>query len=105
MTKALAEELSEIPNLELYYKKERSHGAVVSFNIRGLDASDAGYILTNVYGIVLRTGLHCCPLIHEHIHSGKYGTVRISLSYFTTEDDICALKKAVRELCENAAAV
>lgn len=105
MTKALAKELSEMPNLELYYKEEASCGAVLSFNIRGLDAADVGYILTNVYGIVLRTGLHCCPLIHEHIHSGKYGTVRISLSYFTTEDDICALKKAVRELCENASAV
>ena len=73
-------------------------GPVVSFNIEGLKPSDVGYILQNSYGITVRTGLHCAPLIHKRLGTTPYGTVRASLSDLTTQQDLEALLKAVREI-------
>ena len=75
-----------------------AQGPVVSFNIRGLNPSDVGYILQNSYGITVRTGLHCAPLIHRQLGTEKYGTVRVSLSNFTTKQDLQALVQAVSEI-------
>lgn len=102
MTEKLIEALSKMPDIEMYCSNQGiKKGPVVSFNIRGINASDVGYMLTNIYDIVLRTGLHCCPLIHEDIHSGRFGTVRASLSYFTSEQDIRTFVSAIGEICES----
>ena len=50
------------------------------------------------YGISVRTGLHCAPLIHDAIGSGVDGTVRVSISELTTMDEIEQFIKAVTEI-------
>ncbi len=40
------------------------------------------------YGICVRGGFHCAPLMHKKIGTYKNGTVRASLSYFNTEKEI-----------------
>jgi selenocysteine lyase/cysteine desulfurase len=74
---------------------------VVSFNIRGLDNDEAGYILAQAYHIITRTGLHCAPLIHERIDGGK-GCVRVSFSYFNTPEECRLAGEAVQEVAEGA---
>lgn len=61
---------------------------VVSFQFPGWVNEEVGYILDKCYSIICRVGLHCAPLIHRYIGSGRKGTVRFSLSRFTSEDDI-----------------
>ena len=60
-----------------------------------------GYILEAGYGIIARTGVHCAPLIHERLGNGKKGSVRISLSYFTKEEEIEFFLKALKEIQKN----
>ncbi|MCC6094013.1 MAG: aminotransferase class V-fold PLP-dependent enzyme [Eubacterium sp.] len=96
--RTLYENLGTIPGVKLYGDPKHNHGPVMSFNIQGMKASDVSYILQNSYGIVTRCGLHCAPLIHGHIGSGRDGTVRISVSWFTDESDLNALLHAVSEL-------
>ena len=55
---------------------------------QGLKASDAAYILESGYGIIVRSGLHCSPLIHKAMGTEEGGTVRVSVSWFTEEKDI-----------------
>lgn len=112
LTRWLIEELRGIPNVQLYVATkagsdgetvgrtapEGAQGPVVSFNIEGLLPSDVGYILQNSYGITVRTGLHCAPLIHQQLGTERYGTVRVSLSDFTTRHELEALVQAVREI-------
>ena len=50
------------------------------------------------YGIIVRTGLHCAPLIHEDLGTAGEGTVRISISFLTKWEEINALVEAVREI-------
>lgn len=87
-------------NIELYMPdKSLQHTSVLSFNVRDYEPSEVGMILDQDYGIAVRTGFHCAPLIHRLIGTeSKKGTVRASISYFNTEEDIDSLLKAIREL-------
>ena len=73
-------------------------GPVLSFTIDGLTPADAAYILESGYGIRVRAGLHCAPLIHSALGTGDAGTVRASVSILNTKDDIDRLTAAVREI-------
>ncbi|OOM75854.1 aminotransferase class V-fold PLP-dependent enzyme [Clostridium sp. BL-8] len=59
----------------------------ISINADSLDPSELGYQL-DCNGIKSRTGLHCAPLAHKTIGTYPNGTVRLSISHFTTKDDI-----------------
>ena len=86
--KKLYEALEKIPGIQVYGNSKECRGPVMSLNFKGLTASDAAYILESGYGITVRAGLHCSPLIHEAMGTQKNGTIRISISYFTKEKDI-----------------
>lgn len=73
---------------------------VISFVIPGIPSADAADILTGSYDIVLRTGLHCAPEIMEDIGM-KGGTMRLSLSRFTTEEEVEQVLCAVRDILES----
>lgn len=49
-------------------------------------------------GIKTRSGLHCSPLAHESIGTYPTGTVRLSLSYFTTKEEIDYTLATLRKL-------
>ena len=72
---------------------------VVSFSIPGLTPAETGYILGESYDIICRTGLHCAPKIFSSI-GRKEGTVRLSLSRFTTIDEIADAVSAVRDIAD-----
>ena len=73
---------------------------VVSFIIPGISSADAADILTGSYDIILRTGLHCAPDIMKDIQMPG-GTIRLSLSRFTTEEEVETVLEAVQELVES----
>ena len=95
----LIDELQAIPKVHIYAAgRQRGQGPVVSFNIKGIDPSDVGYILQNSYGVTVRTGLHCAPLAHQRIGTGKGGTVRVSLSCLNTRRELQTLVGAVGDI-------
>ena len=69
----------------------------ISININLLDASELSYYL-ECEGIKTRSGLHCSPLAHESIGTYPTGTVRLSLSYFTTKEEIDYTLATLRKL-------
>ena len=75
------------------------HTSVISFNMPDYEASEVGTILSAEYNIAVRTGFHCAPFIHDLIKTRDvHGTVRASLGYFNTENDINCLIEALRSL-------
>ena len=94
-----ADTLSQTEGITLFGANPGS-GPVLSFCAEALSPSDLGYILNSSYHIVTRSGLHCSPLIHDDIGSGKKGTVRISFSPFTTREDILALAHALQQILQ-----
>lgn len=61
---------------------------VLSFTLPNMSAAEAGEDLQMGFEIVCRTGLHCAPLIHKCIGTHPKGSIRISLSRFTTEEEV-----------------
>lgn len=61
----LYEGLKKIDGIQIYGSPEGRRGPVLSMDFDGLKASDAAYILESGYGITVRAGLHCSPLIHQ----------------------------------------
>ncbi len=53
------------------------------------------------YSIACRTGLHCAPMVHEHLGTDKiHGAVRFGIGPFNTEEQIAQAIDAVREIAE-----
>ena len=71
--------------------------ATISITVDNFDPEDIGTILDVQYDIQTRTGLHCAPLIHEHMGTTPRGTVRFSVGPFNTPQHIEAAVKAVAE--------
>ena len=78
--------------------ERQPEGTALSFTVPGLSPSDIGYILAGTYGIQVRTGLHCAPLIHNYLGTEKGGTVRVSVSMMTKPEEAEALVRAMEEL-------
>ncbi|KHD38488.1 cysteine desulfurase [Clostridium acetobutylicum] len=97
LTEYLIRNLKNKDYVKIYGPELQSRGAVVSFNIDGIDSSDVAAIL-NVKGICVRNGYHCAPLVHEIIGTKNRGTVRVSPGYFNTIEDIDKLIEAVVEI-------
>lgn len=72
----------------------------ISINANSLDPSELGYHL-ECNGIKTRTGLHCAPLAHKTIGTYPNGTVRLSISYFTTKEDIDYTLTILNEIRSN----
>lgn len=76
---------------------------VVLFNIPGWGARDAMDELDRRWGICVRGGVHCAPLLHKTMHTGDQGGVRASPGSQTTEGEIDALLEAVEAMAAQPA--
>lgn len=83
----LLEKLLEIDEVEIY-APYANRVETVSFNVRGATASDVAHYLDREWNIYIRSGLHCAPEAHKTINTFPQGTVRVSLSYFNTKEEI-----------------
>lgn len=93
--------LSDIPGVMVYGTGDATQQtATVSFNIRGVEPSDAGLLLDDEYGILCRVGLHCSPAAHKTIGTYPRGTVRFGLGATNTLDEVDAALDAVRYLAK-----
>jgi cysteine desulfurase family protein len=94
-------ELERVPGITIY--NDNPDLPVVSFNISGIGNDEAGFILARAYGVIMRTGLHCAPLVHERIDGGN-GCIRVSFSHLNTIDECRRAAEAVREVAQGAGA-
>ena len=89
-------------NVSIVGPTERSNCiGVVSCVFDGYSSDNIGDVLDRL-GIAVRTGLHCAPLAHQTLGTAPAGTVRFSVSTFTTKADFCALEDALEYIEENS---
>jgi len=86
----LVNELSNIDNLHIYtdLNNINLYTSCISINLNNIETAELSYILDNDFGIKNRSGLHCAPLAHKSIGTYPTGTVRLSIGYFNTLDEI-----------------
>lgn len=73
---------------------------VVSFVIKSLSSDSAGRIFVE-NNIVLRPGLHCAPLAHKFLNTFPAGTLRLSTSYFTVDEEYEELEAVLEYIEDN----
>ena len=98
----LRDGLRTIEGVTLYCEESaENHISVLLFNVDGLEAADTGTILDVDHNIACRTGLHCAPMVHEHLGIDKiHGAVRFGIGPFNTREHIEKAIEAVREIAE-----
>ncbi len=74
---------------------------LVSFVIDGLEAEDVGHMLLESFGIVVRAGQHCAPLLHEE--AGIVSSVRFSLGPTSGDEDVSRALQAVTAISKAVA--
>ncbi len=69
---------------------------VFSFTVAGHDAGTLAHKLEDKHGIMTRVGLQCAPAAHKTIGTYPDGTIRASIGYFTTEQDVAYFLESLR---------
>ncbi len=90
--------LQKIPSCTLY--STLNPCGIVAFALKDLSSEHVAELLSSRYGIAVRGGLHCAPLMHEGLGSLDDGLVRVSFSHFNSEREIDKLFQAVEEICK-----
>ncbi len=99
----LRDGLAGVDGVTLYCQESLdNHIAVMAFNVDGIEALNTGTMLDVDHDIACRTGLHCAPLMHEHLGTARiHGAVRFGIGPFNTEEDIQKAVAAVEEIARN----
>mgnify|MGYP002620744302 FL=1 len=93
--------LSEYPFIKVIGNYEQNkYVGIVSCVIGGIPSDTAGTIFDEK-GIAVRTGLQCAPLAHQSMGTYPTGTVRFSVGYFTSDEDLAELKAVLDYIGEN----
>jgi len=99
----------EDPGRYQWYGADRtiadSHGegrvGLISINVQGFVPPEAAAILDEQFDIAVRAGLHCAPYAHKHLGTFPQGTVRLSVGFLTTMEDMRQAAAALDEIASD----
>lgn len=95
--------MKDIPGIRLYGDYDsQEHVGIVTLNIGDEDSAVVSDILWEDYGICVRAGAHCAPLMHACFGTVDQGAVRFSFSYFNTIEEVEKAILAVKEIAKNS---
>lgn len=94
----LKNELREIPGLRLLGPKEEDRQVgVLSADFPGTDNAEIAAKLAEK-DVFTRVGLHCAPRAHRSLGSFPQGSVRFSVGYFQTQEDMIEAARRLKEI-------
>jgi cysteine desulfurase / selenocysteine lyase len=99
LTKLLLDGLSGNGNIRIHgIQDPERQTAVVSITIEGRDPGEVARLLDRDFGIATRASLHCAPLAHRTLGTFPGGTVRLSMSYMNTKEDVLGAVRALEAI-------
>ncbi|OYV96394.1 MAG: hypothetical protein B7Z73_00750 [Planctomycetia bacterium 21-64-5] len=105
-TELLLARLTAVPGATIYGPESAGERVgLVSFSVAGIEPQELAAILDSAYGIQVRAGLHCAPLMHAALGTLEQGgTARLSFGPFNTPDEIERAADAIGEIASVAKA-
>lgn len=101
LTDRLIAGLAQVPGIILYGPREgKRQCPTVSFNLENFAPSEVALRMEEKHGILCRMGLHCAPAAHRTIGTFPEGTVRLSMSYLNTVEEVQAVIEAITDLAK-----
>ncbi|MCK4367732.1 MAG: aminotransferase class V-fold PLP-dependent enzyme, partial [Thermoplasmata archaeon] len=90
--------LENVPGLEILGPDVENRGAILPFNMEGLDPHDVAMILDEVANIMIRSGMHC---VHSWFNAhGVKGCARASFYIYNTEEEVDILGEQIAKISE-----
>ncbi|MGZ7134449.1 MAG: aminotransferase class V-fold PLP-dependent enzyme, partial [Methanobacterium sp.] len=78
------------------------HG-IVGFNVENMNSHDVAKILDEIKNICVRSGYHCAIPAIKHIGADSLGgTVRASVHYYNTKEEVQILVETVEKISKFA---
>ena len=100
LCKRFLDGLKDIPNVNVCGPQGlENRVGVISLDFVGQDNAEVAYQLETEFGILTRCGLHCAPSAHKTLDTFPRGTVRFSLGFASTEEDVDGALDAIRQIC------
>ena len=96
MTETLTDGLKKIEGFEVF--SSPNPFGIAAFRCMYLQSEFFAQELSDRYGIAVRGGLHCAPLMHEALGSADGGLVRAGLSEFNTVREVQAFLYAAEAI-------
>lgn len=93
--------IKDLDNVVCYGPMQATYRCpIITLNIGSVDSSIISDRLLSDFDIATRSGAHCAPLAHDALGTTKQGTVRFSLSHFTTTEEIDQAIAAIHQLAQ-----
>jgi selenocysteine lyase/cysteine desulfurase len=73
---------------------------VISLDFVNADNAIVSNDLARTYGISNRCGMHCAPSAHKSFDTFPQGTVRLSVSHFSSKDDVDYTIDSIKKIME-----
>jgi cysteine desulfurase/selenocysteine lyase len=96
LLKYATEKLTAIDEIKIFGKSEHKI-PIISFLLNNIHQYDAGMILDKL-GIAVRTGTHCAQPVMSRF--GIDGTIRASLCFYNTREEVDILAEGLRKVIE-----
>ena len=101
LTKRFLEGVANIPGVAVCGPQGlENRVGVISLDFIGQDNAEVAYRLEVDHGILTRCGLHCAPSAHKSLDTFPRGTVRFSLGFASTEEDVDTAIAAIAAVCQ-----
>ena len=81
------------------FSPKSSPAGIICFAVRGFNSEEVAQILSDEYGVCVRSGLHCAPLAHKMLGTENCGLVRASLGFDNTDDEANVFLEAIGKIC------
>ena len=98
LTKQLIDGLAQLPAYTVYSLPNPC--GIVAFAHREYPSEYIAERLSEDYGIAIRSGLHCAPMMHEALGSRENGLARASLSHFNSAKEVDLLLDALAQIAK-----
>lgn len=93
------QQLKEIPGIRILGSCDyKNKPPVFSLDFLEKDNAEVSYLLSSQYHIDNRTGMHCAPRAHQTYGSYPQGSVRLSLSHFTSQEEMDQAIQSIKEI-------
>jgi len=100
LVQTMINELRALDGITIYAPEDSyDRGAVFSIRIKHYEPQEIAMILDEVFDVAVRAGLHCAPDAHRSIGTlDAGGTVRISVNYLTSDEEIHTCIEGIRQI-------
>lgn len=98
LMKRFYQQIHSLPGVMVYGAFDEERAPIVALNLGEEDSERICDELAVRYGIAVRGGAHCAPLMHGALGTKEQGAVRFSFSWFNTEQEVDQAAGAVAEL-------